>query len=177
MSVSSHLTPDPERRLRVIYGNIYNSLKWTDIKLGALTFFAMAELAVIKTAAPEGAYGSFALLALCAVLPAGVLGVSPFIETQRRLPLLEPGEKKQRPADSLISEYDIAGYSRLELTGFLDRYLGGGITATPYYEDIVGQIVAGARIAARKLRLFRGACALAGIAQLLLLLQFAARAL
>jgi len=48
----------------------------------------------------------------------------------------------------------------------LDKYLGGGITATPYHEDIVGQIVIHARIAVRKQRLFNAACVIVGIAQL-----------
>ena len=174
MSVSSHLTPDPERRLRVIHGNIYASLKWTDRKLGGITLFAAAQMAVIKFVAPEGLPGYLALLALCAVLPIGVLGLSPLIETPKPVPLLEP-ENKPLPGDSLINEYDIVRYSQLELTNFLDRYLGGGITATPYYEDIVAQIVIGARTATRKRRLFGCACVLAGLAQFGLLVQLVLR--
>jgi hypothetical protein len=168
MSVSSHLTPDPERRLRVIHGNIYASLGRTDAKLGAIMLFAAVQLAVVRFLAPAGAAGHLALLALCAALPVALLGYSPFIETQKQLPLIEPRVDKPRGGDSLVNEYDITRYSQLELTGFLDRYLGGGITATPYYEDIVAQIVAGARIATRKRRLFGAACALAGLAQLCL---------
>ena len=168
MSVSSHLTPEPERRLRVIHGNISDSLSRTDRKLGAITFFAAFQMAVIKFVSPEGALCYVALLALCAVLPVGVFGISPFIETLKPVFLLDP-DNKPRAVDSLLNEHDIAGYSQLELVNFLDRYLGGGITATPYYEDIVAQIVIGARIATRKRRLFGSACLLTGAAQLCLL--------
>ncbi len=140
MSVSSHLTPDPERRLRVMHENIYNSLNRADRKLGTITFFAAVQMAVVRFVAPEGAMGYLALLILCAVLP---IGVSPFIETPKPIPLLKP-EDKPHPGDSLIDEYDIVRYSQIELTNFLDRYLGGGITATPYYVDIIAQIVIGA---------------------------------
>ena len=44
-------------------------------------------------------------------------------------------------------------YAHGELIYRLDKYLGGGITATPYHEDLVGQIVIHARIAVRKQRL------------------------
>jgi len=171
MSVSSHLTPDPERRLWVIHEDIYKSLEWTDMKLGALTAFAAGQMAVIRFITPESAPGLAALAALCAALPAGILGCSPFIETLRPIPLLDARENKPRTGDSPFNAYDLARYSQLELTNFLDRYLGGGITATPYYEDIVAKIVIGARIAARKRRLFAGVCVLATAAQLCLLVQ------
>ena len=177
MSVSSHLTPDPERRLRVIHGNIRDSLNRADLKLGALTLFAAVQMAVVRFVAPEGAASHIALLALCAALPVGVFGFSPFVETPEPLPLLEPRGDKPHPGDSLVSESDIARYSQLELTGFLDRYLGGGITATPYYEDIVAQIITGARIVARKRRIFGGACVLAALAQLCLFARLVKEAL
>ena len=154
MSVSSHLTPDPERRLRLIHGNIHNSLKWADTRLGAITFLAAVQMAAVKI-----------------VLPVGLLGGSPFIETPKQLPLLDPRKDKLQPGDFLVTEHDIARYSQAELVIFLDRYLGGGITATPYYEDIIAQIVIGARIATRKNRFFGGACVLAVIAQLCLIVQ------
>ena len=174
MSVSSHLTPDPERRLRVIHGNIYDSLKWTDSKLGALTLFAAVQLPMIRFLAPQGTPGYIASLSLCAVVPLGLLGISPFIDTPKPIPLLEPVHMPL-PHDSLINESDIVRYSQLELTNFLDRYLGGGITATPYYEDIIAQIVIGARIATRKRRHFACACVLAGLAQLCLLVRLILR--
>ncbi len=158
----------------MIHGDIYDSLNRTDRKLGAITIFAAAQMAVIKFVSPEGALSYLSLLALCAVLPAGIFGISPFIETPGPLPLLDP-VNKPRAADSLLNEHDIAGYSQLELVSFLDRYLGGGITATPYYEDIVAQIVIGARIATRKRRLFGSACVITAAAQLCLLAQLLTR--
>jgi hypothetical protein len=165
MSVSSHLTPDPERRLRLIHGDVYDSLKWTDVKLGAITAFAMVQMAAIRLVAPEGVMSYLALLALCAVLPVGILGCSPFIETPRPILPLDQRGDKPRAGDSLVNEHDIAGYSQIDLTNFLDRYLGGGVTATPYHEDIVAKIVLGARMTMRKRRLFTCACVLTGLAQ------------
>lgn len=175
MSVSSHLTPDPERRLRIIYGNLDNAVKWADSKLGAVTIFAAAQAVAVKYLLPDGIAGQAALVILCAVVPVGLLGVSPFLETLHRLPLLDPRQDKLPDGNYLVNEYDISKYSQAELTSYLDRYLGGGITATPYYEDIVAQIVISARIATRKRRLFAAACALAGGAQLFLLARLLLR--
>ncbi len=158
----------------MIHGNISDSLNRTDRKLGAITIFAAGQMAVIKFISPEGALSYISLLALCAVLPAGVFGISPFIETPKPLPPLDQ-VNKPRSADSLLNEHDIAGYSQLELVSFLDRYLGGGITATPYYEDIVAQIVIGARIATRKRRIFGSVCAMTLVAQLCLLARLLMR--
>ncbi|MCX5786559.1 MAG: hypothetical protein NTX59_12825 [Elusimicrobia bacterium] len=174
MSISSHLTPEPERRLWIMHGNIDNSLKWADKKLGAVTAFAAVQMAVIKIVAPEGVLSYIALLALCAALPVGVFGISPFIETRKHIPLHKPREA-ERAGDSLITEYDIAGYSQMELVNFLDKYFGGGITATRYFEDIIARIVIGARIVTRKRRLFMCSCVLAGTAQLCLLVQLVLR--
>ncbi|PIU20808.1 MAG: hypothetical protein COT18_00300 [Elusimicrobia bacterium CG08_land_8_20_14_0_20_59_10] len=168
MSVSSHLTPDPERRLRLIHSNVYDSLKWTDGKLAALALLAVLEMPAIALTVPGGPFVRAALLALCLTALVGVLACSPFMETLKRVPVLDPRGYKHQPGDSLVSESDIALYSQVELVAFLDRYLGGGITATPYYEDMVGQIVIGARVALRKRRLFGAACALAVLAQLCL---------
>jgi len=57
----------------------------------------------------------------------------------------------------------------VELVNIMDRYLGGGVTATPYYDDIVGQIVLTARRITRKVRALAAAGALAVLAQLVLL--------
>jgi len=171
MSISSHLAPDPERRLRVIHENIHNALKHADRKLGAITLFAAVQMAVVRIVAPEGEMGSIALLALCAALLLSLLGISPFIENSKPLPLLEPRKDLPHAGDSLINEYNIARCSQIELTNFLDKYLGGGITATRYYEDIIAQILIGARITTRKRRLFGSVCVLAGMAQLCLFVQ------
>jgi hypothetical protein len=174
MSVSSHLTPDPERRLRLIHENILATQRWADRKLFAAAFFAVAQSCLLLMMPPFAAGYWAALLLASAVLPA-LLGVSPLVDTFRAIPPLDPHTDKISVSSSLINEYDIARFSQAELTAFLDRYLGGGITATPYYEDIVSQIVISARITARKRRLFGAACALAGAAQLLLLAALLAR--
>ena len=166
MSVSSHLTPEPERRLWIIHEIMRHSVEWADRKIAALTVFTAAQMALIWLLAPAGALSHLALVALCVVLPLGVFAYSPLTEVARRLPFLEPSDDRSYAADFLLSVHDIATYSQNELVNRMDKYLGGGITATPYYEDIIGQIVVYARIAARKQRLFRIACVIVGIAQL-----------
>lgn len=175
MSVSSHLNPEPERRLWILHGNMRRSAEWTDIKLGALTAFAAAQLAFMKLASPEGGLYLWVMGLLAAVVPTGIAALSPFIEAARQLPLLDPGMDARHAGDSLIVPRDIAKYPQIELVVRLDKYLGGGVTATPYYEDIVGQIVAGARIAVRKRNLLLAACVPAGLAQLGLLWLLLAR--
>ena len=54
MSVSSHLNPEPERRLWILHGNMRHAVEWTDIKLGALAVFAAAQMALLKLLAPGG---------------------------------------------------------------------------------------------------------------------------
>ena len=175
MSVSSHLNPEPERRLWIIHGNMRRAVEWTDIKLGALTAFAAAQLGFLKLTSPEGGYYFWALLFLAAVLLIGLAALSPFVEAARQLPWLDPRMDTRHAGDCLILPHDIAKYPQIELVVRLDKYLGGGVTATPYYEDIVGQIVESARIAVRKHRLFLAACVPAGLVQLGLLLQFLSR--
>ena len=168
MSVSSHLTPDPERRLRIIHDGISYSLRQTDLKLGAAALLAVLQAVAVRLVAPDGASAWAALVLFCAVLPVCFAGASPFMETSRPVPLLDRRGSRRVP-DSLLTERDIAECSQLELTNFLDRYLGGGITATPYYEDIVSRIVMDARVSSRKRRLLAAACYLSIAAQLCLL--------
>ncbi len=172
MSVSSHLTPDPERRLRIIHDGISYSLRQTDLKLGAASLLAVLQAVALRLLAPDGTAAWTALLLFCAVLPVCFAGASPFIETPRPVPLLDRHGNRRVP-DSQLTERDIAASSQLELTNFLDRYLGGGITATPYYEDIVARIVMDARVASRKRRLLNAACSLSVAAQLCLLTRLA----
>jgi len=172
MSVSSHLNPEPERRLWIIHENVRRAAEWTDIKLGALMAFAAVQMVLIKVVVPAGPLANLALALLAVVLPAALVALSPLIEARRQLPLIDPGMDKRNSGDCLIVPHDIAKYPQVELVIRLDKYLGGGVTATPYYEDIVGQIVTGARIATRKRRLFLGVCLLAGVVQLGLLWQF-----
>ncbi|MDD5208342.1 MAG: hypothetical protein PHV36_03070 [Elusimicrobiales bacterium] len=169
MSVSSHLSPEPERRLWIIHAKILGETSRTDLKLWALTAFAAAQMALVETVVPGGRLSHFALALLCVILPIGLLALSPLIETNRQVPLLDPRMDGRHAGDCLISAHDIAKYPQIELVILFDRYLGGGVTATQYYEDIVGHIVSSARIAVRKRRLFLAATVPAVVVQLGLL--------
>lgn len=171
MSVSAHLTPEPERRLWLILESMRHEVDWADMRIGALTGFAVAELAFIKILLPVGPPGFMALVSLTVALPLGVFAFTPFKRLPKWLQFLEPQRGKISTEDSLISVNDLVKYSHGDLIFHLDKYLGGGITATPYYEDIIGQIVENARIAARKQRLFRATCVVVGAGQLGLLGQ------
>ena len=166
MSVSSHLTPEPERRLWVILEHMQHAVESVDRKIGAITAFALIELALIKMLAPAGPLGLLTLLLLSLALPLGVCAFSPLTGMPKWLYTPEPHKDRPSIDHCMIWAEDIAKYTHSELVHRLDKYLGGGITATPYHEDIVGQIVVHARIAVRKQRLFGAACIIVGVAQL-----------
>lgn len=172
MSVSSHLNPEPERRLWLMHEKMRAASYGADIKLAGLAAFALLELALLGSPDQRAAYA--AALLLCAVLPLCLFAVSPFMEAQGPVKPLD-GREKPRPGDSMLTPRDLAKYPQMELVILLDRYLGGGVSATPYYEDIVAQILLHARVAARKARFFVIGSAVALAAQLLLLVSFAAR--
>ena len=165
MSVSAHLTPEPERRLWLILESMRAGVESADWKIAGLTAFAALELALVKLAFPDSL---FACAALGAALPVGVLAFAPLTRMPKWLVFLEPSHDKIRADDCLIVAEDLIKYSHGELIFKLDKYLGGGITATAYYEDVVGEILANAKTAVRKRRMLRCLCALAGAAQLLL---------
>lgn len=169
MSVSSHLNPEPERRLWIIHENLRRTLEWTDMKLGALAVFSVLELIMCGVGLPPATFVNVVAALLCAVLPLCVFAVTPLIEIPPRMPLADPERGKPRQGDSLLIPADITKYPQVELVNILDRYLGGGVTATPYYDDIVGQIVIISRLSSRKARVFAAAGAIALAAQLLLL--------
>jgi hypothetical protein len=169
MSVSAHLTPEPERRLWLILESMRHEVDSADLRIGALTAFGAAELALFRTVP------FLAALALTAALPLCLFAFAPLRRLPKWLQFLEPHRDKIRADDSLILVDDLVKYSHGDLIFRLDKYLGGGITATPYYEDIVGQIVENARVAWRKQRLLRAACVLVGLAQLGLLAQLLRR--
>jgi hypothetical protein len=166
MSVSSHLTPEPERRLWVILEHMQHSVEWTDHKIGAITAFAVIELALVKMLAPAGLLGFLTLILLALALPLGVFAFSPLTGLPKWLYKPELHKDSSSIDHCMIWAEDIAKYTHSELVHRLDKYLGGGITATPYHEDLVGQIVVHARIAVRKQRLFNAACIIVEIAQL-----------
>lgn len=95
MSVSSHLNPEPERRLWIMHGSMRRAIGRTEIKLGGLMAFSAAQMALIKLLVPGAplAYPSLALLS--AVLLVGLIALSPFIEVQRQLPALDPRMDKR----------------------------------------------------------------------------------
>ena len=166
MSISSHLTPEPERRLWLILEHMQHAVESADRRIAAVTVFAALELAVIKILSPWGVLGMLALVPLSLALPLGVLAFSPLSGKPKAPYLPGPGKEKPSVDHCLIWADDIAKYTHSELVHRFDKYLGGGITATPYHEDIVGQIVVHARVAVRKQRLFRWSCFVVGIAQL-----------
>jgi len=168
MSVSSHLNPEPERRLWIIHESVLRYSDWTEIKLAILVFFSALEMPIILGVFREGPLSFLAVALLCAVLPLGLAALSPLAETPRQIPLLDQRVGKIDSEDSFLVARDLARYTHLELVNRLDRYLGGGITATRYYEDIVARIIAVARCANRKRRLLMLACVPALAAQLVL---------
>ncbi len=169
MTISSHLTPDPERRLLIMLESMIRSVEEAERRIGALTALAAAEAAYIKIALPGGPTATLALAALGAALPLGVLAFSPLTRMQGRLFFLDPSKDNAGASYSLVTAETLAKHSQRELILVLDRYLGGGITATPYFEDLIGQIILRARAAVRKQRLFAFSCLLVGIGQLALL--------
>lgn len=169
MSVSSHLTPEPERRLWLILESMRRAIEVADRKIAALTLFSAAELAFCKIVLPSGPLGLVTVAALSLAVVLGLVGFSALRRLPKWLLVMELGKLRPAIGDNLVSVEDLAKYSHGELISKLDRYLGGGITAMPYYEDLVGEIVMSARGAARKQRLFRLLCVLVGVGQLGLL--------
>ncbi len=167
MSVSSHLTPEPERRLRLILEDMRHAAAAQETRVGALTAFAAGELFLLKALAPSG-WGLGARILLAAALPLGVYAFAPMRGSPDEFPFRKPKEHP-RDTDALVGAEALAKHSHSELIRRLDFYLGGGVTATPYYEDLVGQIVAAARVASRKRMLLKALSALVGVAQLALL--------
>lgn len=169
MSVSAHLTPEPERRLWLILESLRQGVESADWKIGGLTAFAALELALLRLLIPPGLPAFLAAAALASALPVGVLAFAPLTRLPKWLLFLEPRRERATADDSLIVAEDIVKYSHGELIFKLDKYLGGGITATPYYEDVVGEILLNAKTAVRKRRLLRAACVLVGAGQFALL--------
>jgi hypothetical protein len=166
MSISSHLTPEPERRLWLILDNMRRSIAWSDWRVGALTAFAAAELAFLRPALPAGPLAVLATAALAAALPLGVLAFAPLSQVPKWLVSYERHREKPGPMDCFLLAEDIVKYTQAELILRMERYFGGGITATQYHEDLVAQVLFQARVAMRKHRLFRASCILVGIGQL-----------
>lgn len=173
MSVSSHLTPEPERRLWLLLEALRLDVRWTEAKLWGLSALAATELALLASSPAAGSFSRLGAGLLGAALLAGLAALSPVVETVRRLPWLEPPAGKPSVDDSLIDAEDLAKYAHGDLIHRLDKYLGGGVTAAPYHEDIVGEILLGARLSVRRRRLLGLVCLLAAAGQLGLLVRLA----
>src|SRR5712672_2436391 len=115
MSVSSHLTPEPERRLWIILESMVESVQWADKKIGALSAFAAAQLILTKIVASGGPFGFLGLISLSAALPLGVFAFSPLTGAPKWFDLLEPKKVKPSIDDCLVLADDIAKYSHSEL--------------------------------------------------------------
>jgi hypothetical protein len=169
MSVSSHLTPEPERRLWAVLDSLRASVAAADWQILSLTALSAAEVLLLRLTAagdPCETFGS-------ALLGVGVcLGLGAFV-ARPRLPgngaSLDPARGKQSIDDSLITADDLAKYAHGELVLKMDRYLGGGITATQYHEDLVGEIGVNARLAVRKRRMLVVLAAVVLLGQMALL--------
>lgn len=159
MSVSSHLTPEPERRLWLILEDAARASDRQDWKLAALTALCAAQ----SLAAGPSVWMTAAALV-------GLAGVSPLSASPRLRRLDQPGTHGS-VNDCLVDPADLVGYSRAELVLKLDRYLGGGVTATQYYEDLVGRILSSARLSRRKTIFLAVQCGLAAAGQLALYLR------
>jgi hypothetical protein len=167
MSISSHLTPEPERRLWLILEQMQHAVESADRRIAAITAFAALEIAFMKLLMlPGGPLGLLTITLLALALPLGVFAFSPLSGKPKAPFLPEPHKEKPNIDHCMIRAEDIAKYTHSELVHRFDKYLGGGITATPYHEDIAGQIVVHARIAVRKQRLLAASCLLVGAAQL-----------
>lgn len=168
MSVSSHLSPEPERRLWIIHENVRRSVEWTDTKLGILAVLGALEILGIYVGFRPSLLTCIGTLLMCLALPLALAGLSPFTETAGPVPLLDQPVGKMLPDDSFLLPRDLARYTHAELVFRLEKYLGGGITALRYHEDIVARIIAASRVCVRKGRLFSAACVAALAAQLAL---------
>lgn len=168
MSISSHLTNEPERQLRIFLDTMEASVDRSDRRIAALTVFAAGGAAFASLVLPEGTQRLAALVPLAAALPLGVLGYSPMRELAGWYCFLDPSQSKSSSEECLPLAEHLAKYSHSELTNRLEKYLGGGVVATQYYEDLVTQIGLSARAASRKQTIFRILSGVVGIGQLAL---------
>lgn len=154
MSVSAHLSPEPERRLWIIHENLRQSVDGFDARIAALAGLCALEAVLLRSP-------SMACLAALAVA-----SLTPISRLPKTLSFMGPRHRRQGVDDSFILAEDLIKYSHGELIFRLDKYLGGGITATPYYEDIVGRIIEHAHQSVHKKRLLAALCALTSLGQL-----------
>lgn len=161
LSVSSHLTPDPERRLRRMLESLQNKQTALEHKL-----FFSALIAVIELFAVSRPIVLVELL-LCLTIFFAFIGMSALIDFDGKMKFLDNCDMEP-PDDYIFDENDLSRYSKAGLVNFLDKYLGGGISATPYYEDLVSRIATLARKLVRMQRVFLIVCLLICIAQIII---------
>lgn len=165
LSVSSHLTPDPEKRLSRMTDILCRQQDSAEKKLAVLAIVAAIEMFAVYPSHT----GTEALLSIAII--AAFTGLSPLMDTEKEIRLLDHNDGRV-PDDYILDEYDIAKYSRSELVNFLDKYLGGGISATPYYEDMVSRILNKARRLVRRHRMFMICLVLMALAQIAACVSF-----
>lgn len=162
MSVSAHLSPEPERRLWLILESQRVIADTSDARIAALALICALELSLARP-------GGLVSLPLGFAVLASSLAWLPFARLAKPLSFIDDPKKKPRSDDNLVAPEDLVKYSHGELIFRLDKYLGGGITATPYYEDLVGRILENAWQAARKRAALKLVCVLTAAGQLGLL--------
>jgi|GEM_PF-693612 len=149
LSVSSHLTPDPEKRLLAIKESIREEIKSTENKLCFSAFLSVLMAFLSFSLLGNGPFPVTASLLSMLALTVSMTAMSQFVERHGRIYCLD-GKRKEKTPEYILDEADLTEFSRLELVNFLDKYLGGGITAMDYYEDIVARVLLSARVCVRK---------------------------
>ncbi len=170
MSVSAHLTPEPERRLWTLVEAARETAARRTRAAAALGGLASLELAAAALAPHRGAALRAASLAAAACAVSAACALAAREASAARLPILDAAPGPTSANDDLLSVRDVSRYTRAELVHRLDRYLGGGVTSTPYYEDIIGRLSRAATAAERARRLLAACAALFSAAQVLLAL-------
>lgn len=156
--ISSHLSPEPERRLWIIHENLRHEQERVENKLALAGALSLAQLWAV--------HHSWAAYPLAAAFIVALLGAT--AGRWRRLSFLDPGDRKDIVDDYLVTPAGLAKYTHGDLIARFDKFLGGGITNTKYFEDLIGEIAALAKTAWRKQRLFRASCVLLWLGQLAL---------
>jgi hypothetical protein len=156
--ISSHLSPEPERRLWIIHENLRHEQERAETKLALAGLLALGQMWAV--------HRSWAAFPLAAAFLVALLGAC--AGRWRWLSFLDSQERKDIADDNLVTPEGLAKYTHGDLIARFDKFLGGGITNTKYFEDLIGEITALAKTAWRKQKLFRAACVLLWLGQLAL---------
>ena len=145
--------------------NLLNQQRMADFKLAAVSVAAATEMFAVS---PSRTGTEFFLSIAVAF---SLLGMSSVTEKTGGVKFLDRSNS-EFPDDYLLDENDLSKYSRTELVNFLDKYLGGGISSTPYYEDLVSRISCAALCLIRKKRIFLICFILMSVAQVCACISF-----